>query len=1177
MMVDEQQFTLPVVGMTCQSCVKSITSALQKLPGVLTVAISLEQGLAVVTTTRGVLDQATLTSTIEDCGFDVPLHSMPPSTIVLPVLGMTCQSCVKSVTGALSSLPEVHYVIVSLNDENATVGYDTSSTDIMSILVRTIEECGFDVPMDLQQQKGQQRAFEENKLTSMTIPDVDTDSSSRNNSMNESAAILEANDNEQLLQQQKGMTVNLFEVRGMTCASCVNSIERAIQCLDGVCSIKVSLLAERATVEHDAMLIPAVEITAAIEECGFHAMLVEQSQDDLVQLQIFGMTCASCVHSIERTVGKLEGVLSIAVNLMTETAKVEYNEQLVGVRTIVDTIEDLGFNVLVAVNSTKNAQLESLSKVREIKEWRQALIHSLFFTVPVFVLAMVLPQFAWTRSFVHITLAPGLYLTDLLQFILTIPAQFIIGSRFLISAYRSLSHKSPTMDVLVSLSTLAAFFFSVLSMIRAVYTQATSKPVVFFDTSSMLISFILMGRYLENMAKGQSSSALSKLMSLTPSTACLLQLDPVSNVVVAEKRIPSELIQQGDLLKIVPGDKIPTDGLVTAGASSVDESMVTGEVDAVNKKHGDTVIGGTVNGLGTFTMQATRVGSDTALSQIVRLVEDAQISKAPIQGFTDVVAGYFVPCVIVLGLGTLVIWAALVALLDVDRMPSMLRMEMSQEGDGNWFFVCLKMCISVIIVACPCALGLATPTAVMVGTGLGAENGILFKGGMVLEKGQKVNKVVFDKTGTLTMGKVDVVDYATWNGASVSSALMLFLASIAESHSEHLLGRAVVNKFKVLTGVDSVDRLALVSNFKSETGCGIECHVDVANLKENISTMKVSPFQRHLLDSLTDKIQQYLVVVGNRRWLEQHHGIYLSENQLQTIEDQERQGYTCILVAHNGMATGYISISDILKPEAKHVVDALHALGIQTAMVTGDNELAANTIATKLGIDEVHAGISPNGKTQLIQRMQMESWTPQRGLWLWTMVISWLSRIRRRQELETKTVVAMVGDGINDSPALVQCDFGIALCSGTDIAMEAADVVLMRNDLTDVVTALDLSRTIFRRIKINLGWACIYNIIGIPLAMGIFMPWGYHLHPMMAGLAMAASSTSVVVSSLMLKWFWRKPSILETQQTHILSSWSNRLRGWLPIICRRKKDVAYEPLASNATQMYDLESLNPSP
>ncbi|ORZ07580.1 hypothetical protein BCR42DRAFT_425795 [Absidia repens] len=1158
---DNQQFTLPVVGMTCQSCVKSITSALQQLPGVITVTVSLEEEQAMVTATRGILDQATIVSTIEDCGFDVPLPSSSSTmgtTIVLPILGMTCQSCVKSVTGAVSALPQVESVVVSLENENATIIYN-DSTDLTPLLINTIEDCGFDVPMNPTQQQ-QQANIGDDGDDHVAIFSVDE--------QDETSAMLSNGKPTGHQQQQHETTVNQFEVRGMTCASCVNSIERAIQSLGGVDSIKVSLLAERATVEHDAKIITAGQIADAIEECGFEATLVETSQDDLVQLQVFGMTCASCVHSIERTVGKLDGVVSISVNLMTETAKVEFNDDVVGVRTIVETIESLGFNALVMADTAKNAQLESLSKVREIKEWRQALVYSLVFSVPVFVIAMVLPQFTWAQPLVHLTLMPGLYLTDLLQLFLTIPAQFIVGRRFLVSAYRSLCHKSPTMDVLVSLSTLAAFFFSVFSMLRAVCTQSSSKPSVFFDTSSMLISFILMGRYLENKAKGQSSTALSKLMSLTPSTACMLQLDPVTNAVVGEKRIPSELIQHGDLLKIVPGDKIPTDGLVKSGVSSVDESMVTGEVDAVNKKPGNTVIGGTVNGLGTFTMEATRVGSDTALSQIVRLVEDAQVSKAPIQGFTDVVAGYFVPCVIALGFGTLVIWTALVAFLGVDHMPAMLRMEITQEGNGNWFFVCLKMCISVIIVACPCALGLATPTAVMVGTGLGAENGVLFKGGLVLEKGQKVNKVVFDKTGTLTVGKVEVVEYTTWDKSAASAALMLFMAAMAESRSEHLLGRAVVNRLKALANVDMVDDLALVSNFRSETGFGIECHVEV---KQNLPSTMETTYQRHLMDALVNHMQQYLVVVGNQRWLEEYHGIHLSAQQIQALEDQERQGYTCILVGLNGMAVGYISISDILKPEAMQVVATLHAMDIQTAMVTGDNELAAKTIATKLGIDEVHAGVSPNGKTQLVQRMQLEPWVRKKSSSPLALLGSCMSMLGRKSS-DVSTVVAMVGDGINDSPALVQSDFGIALCTGTDIAMEAADVVLMRNDLTDVVTALDLSRTIFRRIKINLGWACVYNLIGIPLAMGIFMPWGYHLHPMMAGLAMAASSTSVVVSSLMLKWFWRKPVIVGMPSV-TESSWWSRFLVSLPVIGQRKK-TEYQPLASDATQLYDMETLD---
>ncbi|KAI8098548.1 uncharacterized protein BX664DRAFT_319008 [Halteromyces radiatus] len=1147
------QFTLPVIGMTCQSCVKSITNALQELPGIVSVVVSLEDNQATVIT-DGLLEASVIINTIEDCGFDVPLSTNTNATIVLPVLGMTCQSCVKSITGAISTLSQVKSVIVSLEKENATIVYDNSQSDIVSLLINTIEDCGFDVPYTKTSSTTQ--STEPIAILPMDDPDDI-----------ETTAMLKENNDQYDTSQ--------FEVRGMTCASCVNSIEKSIQGLKGVKTIKVSLLAERATVEHDALTITAAQIAHAIEECGFEAMALESSQNDMVQLQVFGMTCASCVHSIERAVSKLDGILSISVNLMTETAKVEYNEKQIGLRTIVETIENLGFNALVA-NSTKNAQLESLSKVREIKEWRKALIHSLFFSIPVFFIAMILPQFAWGRSLVGVTLAPGLYLMDIVQLILTIPAQFIIGRRFLISAYRSLCHKSPTMDVLVSLSTLAAFTFSIISMLRAILTQASSRPSVFFDTSSMLISFILMGRYLENKAKGQSSTALSKLMSLTPSTACMLKLDPVTKVVVGEKRIPSELIQQGDLLKIVPGDKIPTDGLVINGMSSVDESMVTGEVDAVNKKPGDTVIGGTVNGLGTFTMEATRVGSDTALSQIVRLVEDAQVSKAPIQGFTDVVAGYFVPCVIALGFGTLMVWTLLVTFLGVDRMPPMLRMEITQEGNGDWFFVCLKMCISVIIVACPCALGLATPTAVMVGTGLGAENGVLFKGGLVLEKGQKVNKVAFDKTGTLTIGKMEVVEYNSWDNIETTRALMFFLAAMAEAHSEHLLGRAVVNKFKALANVQVTDDLASVSHFKSETGFGVECHIDLAN-----TALTGNDFNQKVMDAISQQMQQYIVVVGNQRWLEQHHDIHLSEQQVQSLQDQERQGYTCILIGMNGMATGYISISDVVKPEAKHVIATLHRMGIHTAMVTGDNELAAKTIARQLGIEEVHAGVSPNGKTQLVQRMQREAWMPlqQESKWqqqswricsLCTMILRGIHQIRKS---DISTVVAMVGDGINDSPALVQSDFGIALCSGTDIAMEAADVVLMRNDLADVVTALDLSRSIFRRIKINLGWACIYNLIGIPLAMGIFMPWGYHLHPMMAGLAMAASSTSVVVSSLMLKWFWRRPSLLNQQTTSKSSSsslWS-RLLSPVPFIGQRIQ-ASYQPLATDTAQSYDLET-----
>ncbi|KAG2224319.1 hypothetical protein INT45_012888 [Circinella minor] len=1093
---------LPIEGMTCNSCVKSIAQALEQLNGIHSVQVSLENKQASIEYDSSRLNQTNIVETIEDCGFDVPLrqHQQQEETMItttiLPVKGMTCQSCVKSINNALSGLPGLETIDISLKNENATVVHDPSLLPKQAIIT-VIEDCGFDVPTS---------------KNNTAIPIQPTKVSAAIDLTSTSTSITEIPTTVVL---DRTVSTSQFEVHGMTCASCVNSIERSVSAQSGIISIKVSLLAERATVEYDASTVSIGQITEMIKDVGFEAKPIEQKRDDTIQLQIFGMTCASCVHGIETGVSKLPGVHSIAVNLMTELAIINYDNTLLGPRNLVEAIEDLGFDAVVS-DTNKNTQLESLSKIREIKEWRSAFWKSSIFSAPIFIIAMVMPMTGWGRQIIEsFKILPGLYLTDILQLVLTIPVQFGVGKRFLKSAFVSIRHRSPTMDVLVSISTLAAFVFSILSMIRATYVQSDHPPAVFFDTSAMLIAFISMGRLLENLAKGQSSSALSKLMSLAPSTALMLTLDPESNTVISEKRIPSELVQQDDLLKVLPGDKVPTDGTVYSGTSTLDESMVTGEVEAVTKKVGDAVIGGTVNGPGTFIMKATRVGSDTALSQIVKMVEDAQLSKAPIQGFTDVVAGYFVPAVIFLGIGTLLVWGFLVALLGVDQMPPMLQMEIEKEGDGNWFFICLKMCISVIIVACPCALGLATPTAVMVGTGVGAQNGVLFKGGAVLENGQKVNTIVFDKTGTLTQGKLQVTKATSWIQNELTNDQLLVLAAIAETHSEHLVGKAVVGKGKEITGVDVLENLATVSGFKSETGFGIECHLQIHSISNN-----------NLLSSLTNNGAN-LILIGNRRWLEEYNGIKLSVEQSQEISSEEAQGHTCIAIGWNGVLAGYISLADVLKPEAKKVVATLHSMGMRTAVVTGDNPLTARSIARQVGIEEVHAGISPNGKTQLVQEIQARPFTPLNSDSDYNNTKSCFWRTRKSKE----TVVAMVGDGVNDSPALAAANLGIALSSGTDVAIEAADVVLVRSDLADVVAALDLSRTIFRRIRINLLWACIYNVVGIPLAMGIFMPWGYHLHPMMAGLAMAASSTSVVVSSLMLKWFWRKPILVDDDNT----------------------------------------------
>jgi Cu+-exporting ATPase len=1081
--------------MTCHSCVKAITNALSEVHGVVSCSVDLDNKCASIEHTDAV-SYKELKDTIEDCGFDVNIE-----TTTLSVLGMTCQSCVRAIQNAVSNQPGIVAIHVSLEKEHAVIVYDPLLTT-EDKMTEVIEDCGFDV-----------------SLSSLSSHPVRTMDPSMPSSSSSAATPLIQEEEITSLGTETDLATVQLEIHGMTCASCVTSIERALSSHKGVAKVAVALLAERGTVTYDPTILDPLTIASIVQDAGFDASPIKQN--DTLQLQIYGMTCSSCVGAIERGVASLPGVLDVTVNLVTETATIKHTESIPP-RMIVEAIEDLGFNAILK-NTGRDIQLESLSKVREIREWKYALMECSFFAIPVFMIAMVLPMFPWSHYVTEIRIFfKGLYLLQLAQLLLTLPVQFgsSLGYRFIKAAGTSIRHRSPTMDVLVAMSTMAAFIFSVLSMLRGVYVEAEVPPTVFFDTSTMLITFIVLGRLLENKAKGKSSSALSKLMCLTPSSALLVTVEGEKCIITSEKKIPSELIAVGDVIKLLPGDKIPTDGEVLSGSSTVDESMVTGEVDAVTKNVGDAVIGGTVNGLGTFLIKATRVGSDTALSQIVKLVEDAQVSKAPIQGFVDVVAGYFVPTVLILGLITLVFWSVLVHLLGIERLPESLRMEIDASGDGGWFFACLKLCISVIIVACPCALGLATPTAVMVGTGVGAENGILFKGGAVLESGQSVNKIVFDKTGTLTCGKVDVVDSKSWKqGDQVQRNQMLVVSAIAESHSEHLLGRAIVNAAKKETGLKVLDGLASVENFHSETGFGIACDVVFnASLPHNLNQG-----MRTCLESLSN--QTLSVVVGNKKWLEHYHGIGLSDEQEEIYKQQGLLGYTCVLVGINGIGAGYLSLSDPVKPEAKRVIAALHSMGIQTAMITGDNELTAKCIAAQLGIDEVHAGVSPNGKTQIVRTMQEEPFVRQH--------LPWFKKrqpTRLGQAKSGRTVVAMVGDGINDSPALVASDFGIALCSGTDIAMEAADVVLMRNDLTDVVAALDLSKTIFNRIRLNLLWACVYNFVGIPLAMGIFLPWGYRLHPMMAGMAMAASSTSVVVSSLALKWGWKKPIIESTTE-----------------------------------------------
>ena len=856
-----------------------------------------------------------------------------------------------------------------------------------------------------------------------------------------------------------------------------------------------------------------------IEDTGFGARIISSHQGSAtqskslstIQLKIFGLSGPASVSTLESSVRSLPGVSSVVLNPDNSRTTITHNPALIGLRSLVEAIEALGFNALVADSEDNSAQLESLAKTREIQQWRRAFWTALAFAIPVFLISMIFPMcLPWLDFGAVRVVIPGLYLGDLVCLLLTVPVQFGIGKRFYVSAFKSLRHRSPTMDVLVVLGTSAAFFFSVVAMIVSIFSVSHTRPATVFDTSTMLITFITLGRYLENRAKGQTSKALSRLMSLTPSMAAIY-VDPIAaeksaetphlssatekkfgapkkSVEMAQERlIPSELIQVGDVVILRPGDKIPADGTVIGGESYVDESMITGEAMPIFKGQGSLLIGGTVNGTGRIDFKVTRAGRDTQLSQIVRLVQEAQTNRAPIQRIADMVAGYFVPIIIALALLTFVAW---IILSHVLPHPPKIFMD---DASGGTIMVCLKLCISVIVFACPCALGLSTPTAVMVGTGVGAERGILVKGGATLETATKVDHVVLDKTGTLTMGKMSVAGCRlerVWEENSWRKRLWWTLVGLAEMGSEHPIGKAVYAAAKEELAVGSEGTLdGSVSSFEAVVGRGISAIVEPATSAERI---------------------RYQVLVGNRSYLHDR-GVTVPleadtdpppspKSTFRVGQSHDLHGTTVVYIAVDGAYAARLSLSDTLKPTAIAAVAALHRLGMEISLVTGDQPSAAHSMAKIVGIpsSNVHAGVSPDQKQQIVQDLQ-----------------------------STGSTVAMVGDGINDSPALASADVGIAMASGTDVAMEAADIVLMRPlDLLDIPASLHLARTIFGRIKLNLLWACVYNIIGLPFAMGFFLPLGWHLHPMAAGAAMAASSVSVVGSSLLLR-FWRRPKWME--------------------------------------------------
>ena len=679
------------------------------------------------------------------------------------------------------------------------------------------------------------------------------------------------------------------------------------------------------------------------------------------------MTCGACTSAIENNLTSKPGILSVAVSLPLNSAKVEFDRSLVGPRDIVEWVEETGFDVILA-GDDDSTQIQSLTRAKETQEWKRRFLWSTVFGVPVFFLHMVAHRIPALRPILHYKLIHGIYLDQFTIFCLTTPSQFWVGSRFYKNAFKAIKHGSGTMDVLVMLGTSAAYFYSLFAMIAGIFNSDPDyRPALFFETSTMLMTFVSFGRYLENRAKGKTSTALTELMSLTPSVATIYTDAPDCT---QEKRVATELVQVGDTVKIVPGEKVPADGTVVRGSSTVDESAVTGEPLPITKQIGDAVIGGTINGLGTFDMAVTRAGKDTALAQIVKLVEDAQTSKAPIQAFTDRVAGVFVPTVLTLAAITFITWMIVGHIVDDSSLP-----QIFHHPGSSKFAVCLRLCISVIVVACPCALGLSTPTAIMVGTGVGAKNGILIKGGRALEASSGIKRIVLDKTGTITEGNMQVAELS-WVPSHTSALELETLTTISadgltprstilaivfttESRSEHPLAKAIaIHGQEILNNAELDYSDCTIDSFESVTGAGVKAVVSFSNPSS-------APRRK------------YAVFIGNARFASQRDDAYLPFH-LTTFEKRESAlGRSVIFVSITSSPTATpspvlaISLWDNPKPSSIQAIKALKSMGIEVSMMTGDNKPTALAIAKRVGIDigNVWANMSPKGKASVITEM----------------------------------------------------------------------------------------------------------------------------------------------------------------------------------------------------------------
>ena len=806
---------------------------------------------------------------------------------------------------------------------------------------------------------------------------------------------------------------NKFKISGMTCSACANRIEKVVSKMEGVKDANVNFATETLTVNYDDKAITKLDIEEKVEKIGFKIQKNIQSHN----YKIEGMTCSACANRVEKVTKKMSGVENAVVNFATEKLSISYDADVINFGDIKAKVEKAGYKLIREDEQKVEEKRKKLDEKGKLF-WR--LILSLIFAVPLLTITMG-----------HMVGMPLPNIMDpmmnplnfaIIQLVLTIPVM-IIGYKFYYIGYKNLFKLSPNMDSLIAIGTSAAFIYSLYGTYK-IYTGDSSYAMsLYYEAAVTILALITLGKYLEAISKGKTSQAIKKLMGLAPKTATIVRGGK-------ELVIPIDEVVVGDIIIVKPGEKLPVDGEVIEGATAVDEAMLTGESIPVEKTVGSKVIGASINKTGFIKYKATKVGKDTALSQIIKLVEDAQGSKAPIAKLADIIASYFVPIVIGLAILSSIGWLI--------------------SGEDGVF--ALTIFISVLVIACPCALGLATPTAIMVGTGKGAEYGVLIKGGEALEVTHQIDTIVFDKTGTITEGKPVVTDIIT---TTISEEELLSIAASSEKGSEHPLGEAIVKGAE-----ERSIEFKEISNFKAIPGHGIQV-----------------------------EIEGKVILLGNKKLMTENS---IEIGDLGVKSDKlANEGKTPMYIAINNKLEGIIAVADTVKPSSKEAIENLHKMGIKVAMITGDNKKTADAIAKQVGIDIVLAEVLPEDKANEVKKLQ-----------------------------EKGSKVAMVGDGINDAPALAQADIGIAIGTGTDVAIESANIVLMKGDLKDVATAIKLSKATIRNIKQNLFWAFGYNVLGIPVAMGVLHIFGGPLlNPMIGAAAMSLSSVSVLANALRLRGF----------------------------------------------------------